>query len=191
MDNLIDKFINGNLNESEKIQLEELLTNIDFAEQTYLNLILKQSFQKDDNSEFLDILKEVEQIHYSQQTYTLEELLSFFSPIEEYEENLSAVARASDMNIVHPKNHVNCVDNLYFELNPPNQVPLLLIIENNEYDVLIRKEIPAHQHSFTIPLSLKKGFKVGRYYWKLASKRHEFSLMGVFFIGKDLMSSNS
>ncbi len=184
---LADKFLNDQLNEQERTQFDELLKNPDFMESTYLSVLLKQSFKKNDDLQFLRTLKEVEQTFYYQQSYTLEELLACFSPVQEYEDNLSTVSRASDVEILHPKNHINCVDNLYFEWSKPNHIPLLLIIENNEYDVLIRKEIPIQTLSFSINLDFKKGFKPGRYYWKLTSKRHEISAIGAFFIAKDLL----
>ncbi len=188
MNELSDKFLNDELNENELNQFNELLKTPDFLEKTYLNLLLKQSFEINEEVQFLHILKEVEQIHHYQQTYTLEELLAYFTPIQEYEEILSTITRASELQIIHPKNHINCVNHLYFEWKDFNNMPLILIIENNEYDVIIRQEIPPQTLSFSLNLSTPKGFKPGRYYWKLASRRHEISLMGVFFIGKGLMN---
>ena len=190
MNELADKFLNDSLNENERKQFEELLKNPQFVEAAYLNILLKQSFRKNDGLQFLRVLKEVEQIHYYERTYTLEELLAFFTPIEEYEKPLSTITRTGELQLLHPQNHINCVDSLYFEWESPLLKPILLIIENNEYDVLIRREIPAQTISISIPLSPQKGFKAGRYYWKTASTRHQVDAVGVFFIGKDLMPQN-
>ncbi|MFK7904891.1 MAG: hypothetical protein AB8B69_07195 [Chitinophagales bacterium] len=187
MNEFSDKFLNDELNDADRKKLDSLFENTEFMETTYLNLLLKKSFEEEDNLQFLRTLKEVEQIHYYEQTYSLEELLAFFAPVQEYEENLLTISRASDVEVLHPKNYINCTDNLQFEWKSPNEVSLLLIVENNEYDVLIRKEIPSQTLSFGLQLSFQKGFKPGRYYWKLASKRHQVSAMGVFFIGKGLM----
>ncbi|MEZ4885357.1 MAG: hypothetical protein R3E32_11565 [Chitinophagales bacterium] len=187
MNELFDKFLNEKLNEADRKEFETLLKNPEFLETTYFNLLLKQSFLEDDSLHFLKILKEVEQLYYYQETYTLEELIAYFAPIQEYEQNLSAISRSSDVQIIRPENFINCVKDLQFEWKTPSTIPLLLIIENNEYDVLLRKEIPPQTLSFGIQLSAQKGFKPGRYYWKLASKRHQVSALGVFFIGKDLM----
>lgn len=191
MNELSDKFLNDPLNEQERKQFEELMKKPQFVEAIYLNLILKQSFEKNNNGlQFLKVLKEVEQIHHYEQTYTLEELLDFFTPIEEYEKPIAAITRAGESELLHPQNHINCVDSLYFEWKTPLLKPILLIIENNEYDVLIRREIPSQTISFSVHLSPEKGFKAGRYYWKTASQRHQVDAVGVFFIGKDLINAH-
>ena len=188
MKDLIFKFLNRRLSSKEKKRFDLMLSSdAEWAEDVYSQLLLKEALSENEDNDFRRILSEVAYEYQYKEVYDKNFLQTAFAPIKEYEENLKGVTRAGEVQVFKPKFQENCTDRLHFQLEKEIPLPLLLIIENNDYDELFRKEIPARSIAFDINLPLQKGFTPGRYYWKLASKRHQIFVMGVFFIGKGLM----
>ncbi len=188
MNELIEKFLHRNLNAEEAAQFIEMLNNKASLEDVYTNLLLKESFSDSSENDFRQILDEITYEYPYQESASKELLIPSFIPIKDYEENLGGVTRTSDIQILKPIYEGNYIEYLPFRLKKSVPQTLLLIVENNDYDELIRKEIPPDTIAFNIDLPPEKGFLPGRYYWKLASERHQFSAMSMFFIGKGLIS---
>ncbi len=191
MKELMDKFLNGQLNVDEIEQFDQLLRNEEWVGNAYSLLLIKEALSNSKDNDFRHLMDEIT-FEYKHKEETSKEILEeAFAAIQDYEENLEGITRASEMKILKPLPEGNYIYHLPFELEKANLKPLLLIIENNDYDELLRQEIPALSIAFDIDLPPEKGFKPGRYYWKLSSKRHQLSAMGVFFIGKGLVNEEA
>ena len=122
-------------------------------------------------------------------TYTLEELLAMFEPVEHYDAMLEVVERSAPtllpmpIHVLSPQNETNCYNTIIFELDRPAPQDLTLIIENNQEDELIENVFPAHAATYR---QLLTGFAPGCYYWKLILDEDNM-LMGKFYVRKDLM----
>lgn len=190
MKHLIEKFFAKQLTPKEAAILLEMLQNDTIAEELYTTAMIKEIFAKNEENTFRGILKEIEYEEKHRLDFSNEEIDSFFAPIEEYEDNLEGISRASTIHLLQPQNHINCTDSLLFELKKPFPNSIVLLIENNDFDELYQTEIPPNLSIFEINLSSSNGFKPGRFYWKIISTQQQLMAMGVFFIGKGLMLSN-
>lgn len=138
--------------------------------------------------------------NYQNPTYTLEELLQMFAPIEELEEAASMRASAIEADsanknlqamVVLPENGINCHDTLFFDLAEPIASSLLCRIYNNKREQLHEYPIAAGIVSFEVPLLLTPG----RYYWELKPNdrlvfRQLGAAVGMFFVHEELMPKN-
>lgn len=127
-------------------------------------------------------------------SYTLEEILQVFAPIEELEKaaNTRSSATIPPKNLqfiaVLPENGIDCSDLLSFDLGEVVNSDLQCSIYNNKREKVLSKEIPANSVSFDVELSLP----IGRYYWQLTpinrEVRQQLGLaVGMFFVHKELM----
>ena len=187
MNELIEKFFVQQLTPQEAITLLKMLQKEDISEELYLTAMIRDAFSSNSDNEFRGILKEIEYEEQNRHSLTQEQLQNCFTPINEYENNLEGTTRGSQLQIIAPKNNINCIDSLYFEWNSAHSYPLMLVIENNDYDELLRLEVPARINVFEVSLSNSNKFSPGRFYWKLTAKQQELLAMGVFFIGKGLV----
>lgn len=187
MKNFMDKFLSGQLSAEEIEQFNELLQNEEWVENTYSQLLIKEALTNNKDNDFRNLLDEITFEYKHKRASSQDDFEEAFEALQDYEENLEGITRASEIKVLKPKPKGNYIHHLPFELEKAIPKALVLIIENNDYDELLKQEIPALSIAFDIDLPPEKGFKPGRYYWKLTSKRHQVSAMGVFFIGKGLM----
>ncbi len=128
-----------------------------------------------------------------QRTYTLEELLQSFKIANAYEENLVLRNVGADpkIEVLHPAHEHPCEDNqLTFQLKNAVEIPLLLIIETNNEEEILQKNIEANTATFDIELSI---LPTGRYYWLLKAdtpnrklRRQYATQIGSFLINAHL-----
>lgn len=189
MKKMIDKFLAQQLSIEEIEQFNELLQNQEWVEDTYSLLLLKESLLDTKDNDFRKLMDEITFEYEHKDKFSEDFIKETFASIPDYEENLEGITRTSEIKVIKPILEGNYIRHLPFRLEKATPKPLLLIIENNDYDELIRQEVPPSSIAFDIDLAPQKGFKPGRYYWKLASKRHQVSAMGVFFIGKGLYAT--
>ncbi len=189
MTELMDKFLNQALTAEETAQFLELLKNKTWLEKAYTEVLLQEAFAESKDNAFRQILDEITYEYPYRQLESKKPFIDAFIPVKYYEENLEGITRTSEIQVLQPILEANYTHYLPFRLENSLPQNLILIVENNDYDELLRQKIPAKSIAFYIDLPTEKGFGPGRYYWKLASERHQVSAMGVFFIGKDLMSS--
>ena len=119
--------------------------------------------------------------------YSLDELLDMFRPVRAYENRIAkelvGTRHLGGLKVKAPVDKADFLEQITFELeNPVNDV-LKLSIENSEEDVVLKQNIAANTSTFTVDLA---GFKPGRYYWKLRSKKYGMVIRS-FFIQKKLM----
>ncbi len=121
------------------------------------------------------------------ETYTLDELLAMFQPVGAYESRIAkelvGIRSMGNLKVIQPENEADFLEQITFQLENPVNEALKLTIENSEEDEVLKQNIAANTATFTIDL---KGFKPGRYYWKLRSKKYGMVLRS-FFIQKNLM----
>ena len=113
--------------------------------------------------------------------------MAMFQPVKAYENRIAkelvGTRSVGGLKVNKPENGVDCSEELVFELeNPVNDV-LKLTIEDSEEDEIFSQKIEANISTFTLDLT---GFKPGRYYWKLRSKKYGMVLRS-FFVKKHLM----
>lgn len=131
-------------------------------------------------------------------TYTLQELLDYFKPIEHFESankrsNSSSKKAGLDALVLTPQNEVDCTHyQLNFQLKEALYFGLELTILNNEEDILHTQIIEANTLTFTIYLDFLQP-KVGKYYWRLkantrdrAIRKQYKSVIRSFFLNKGL-----
>ncbi|MFK7903782.1 MAG: hypothetical protein AB8B69_01595 [Chitinophagales bacterium] len=118
--------------------------------------------------------------------YSIDQLAGLFAPVPHYQPILAQVQRGGDFEVLKPEKGADCwSDGLFFEFSNGLEEALELSIENNQSDELYSGEIPAHSIYFN-PQFSSKDHPPGRYYWKVTSDNE--TIMGDFFIGKDLTS---
>ncbi len=187
MNDLIEKYLNQQLTTKERQEFTLLLNDQDSVEDIYKELLIKKAFTEDKDNTFRQLMEEITYEYKIEKQFSKDALVENFAPLEDYELNLEGITRASEFQVFQPIFEGNYTHCLPFRLERGIFSPFLLIVENNDYDELICQEIPPYSIAFDIDLPPEKGFQPGRYYWKLTTKRHQVSAMGVFFIGKDLL----
>lgn len=131
-------------------------------------------------------------------TYTLQELLAYFKPIEHFE---SANRRSSfepkktglDALVLSPENEIDCLDyTLDFTLKEAVPFELELTILDNQEDILKTQIIAAQTFTFSVSLTFLQS-KVGKFYWRLKANtrdraiRKEYkSVVRSFFLNKQM-----
>lgn len=131
-----------------------------------------------------------------QETYSLEELLALFAPAKTMENIvlLEGNTRSTSaenieehkLQVKLPDNEANFDESLNIELQTPLNIPLHLIIINNQEERVLEQIIPANISAFEVSL---KGCSPGRYYWKLYAKimpDTSSNIVRVFFIKRHL-----
>lgn len=131
-------------------------------------------------------------------TYTLQELLDFFKPIEHFESANRRSQSTIDKGglsalVLSPKAEIDCPNfQLDFQLSKALPCDLELTIFNNQEDVLHTQIIEANALNFTVSLSFLRP-KVGKYYWRLkantrnrAIRTRYKSVVRSFFLNKGL-----
>jgi len=187
MNDLIEKYLNQQLTPKEFQQFASLLKNQENIEDIYKELLIKKAFAEDKDNDFRHLMDEISYEYQYEKKITPESIENAFASVEEYEEDIEGITRGGELSLKKPILEGNYIHHLPFRLERAIASSLLLIIENNDFDELIRQEISVNSIAFDIDLAPEKGFKPGRYYWKLSSNRHQISAMGIFFIGKGLM----
>ena len=98
-------------------------------------------------------------------TYSLDELLAMFARCNELEENISRAATTTQtINVLHPTHDTETSKTLVFDLQQGVQVPLLLIIYDNQANQLTQIEITPNTTKFNFDV---QHYTQGRYYWRL------------------------
>lgn len=98
-------------------------------------------------------------------TYSLNELLSMFARCNELEENISRAATTTQtINVLQPTHDTEINTTLVFDLQQGVQVPLLLIIYDNQANQLTQIEITPNTTKFNFDA---QHYAQGRYYWRL------------------------
>lgn len=184
---LIEKYIDKQLSAKEKRVFEELLqNNAEFGvelqfQQKFLNSLHRlgdelfltnlQSLEQQIQSEraiktkITHPLKELTQKTLQKGEEILDDLMTAFLPVSQYEALIMTVNRSSAVQVLKPENGLEVKgDLLLFELEKEVPHTLELSIEDNQTKVLIQKKIPANVLQFEVKIA---GFSSGRYYWKL------------------------
>lgn len=124
--------------------------------------------------------------------YSLEQLKQWFAPLPLYEKRVTVALRSVDSSVLlQPKSGINCPNRqLTFEWHRPKEgfEELDLILENNRREILLEESLEVNDGTYTALLS-KEEFPPGRYYWKFCVEEED-PIMGVFFVDKNLISSN-
>lgn len=156
-----------------KLQFQELEQEIAF-----------NSTQKDPSA--LDKIKQKIEAEIQQLGYTIDQFIQLFAPVPNYTTAIAATIRGSQISVQSPKNEADCSEGfIYFDFGKPLQKDIEILIEDNQYDILIEEEISAGQSSVSLSLPISD-FKAGRYYWKII-EGDELAMIRTFFIRKDLI----
>ena len=209
--NRIEDYIYGRLSEEESkkfvaemdnnaaLEQEVFLRQLiqETAEEDYLVNLLEEAKEDTNLGDFIANLKAIDETHHTNlqdllkeetaSTYTLDELLTMFRPIAEYEEMLVTAERAEtgDIEVENPVNGQNCHTELAFSLKRPLTTDFKVRIENNQMQAVWKQRFKASTTTFTVATD---SFPPGRYYWKLWNQSG--LVMGVFFVRKELLAVN-
>ena len=130
-------------------------------------------------------------------TYTYEELMAQFSPVEHLES--VAVSRSSSTSsnpmqnlVLLPENGIDCRSGeLNFDFEEATPFPIVLILMDNREKQLLQDTIESGVYEHTVSLA---GFQPGRYYWQLRAdikdrqkRRDVGTAVGFFFVHKKMM----
>ncbi|MEZ4888436.1 MAG: hypothetical protein R3E32_27155 [Chitinophagales bacterium] len=130
-------------------------------------------------------------------TYSLQELLDFFKPIEHFEtanrRSSSAQANGLDDLVLTPMNEMDCRNfRLNFQLTEALPFDLELTIMNNHEEILYTQIIEANTLIFKASLFFLQS-KAGKYYWRLKANTRDrvirkkyISVVRSFFLKKHL-----
>ncbi|OWY21859.1 hypothetical protein B6N25_08380 [Sphingobacteriales bacterium TSM_CSS] len=210
---LIEKYLNGELTEQEALNFEQRLQNEpDLLRATFADMVIDLSLRPHplvSARNIVDILgddlySDTAQITSSEKkpdtekTYNLQELLSFFQPLQHLE--TAAFSRSADTEtqnplaqlVVMPENGINVVSKqLLFDFDDAVEYPMELSILNNREQVVLLAAIPAQVYNHTLNL---EALNPGRYYWhlQLASKDRKINrkygtVTGYFFVNKEVL----
>ncbi len=131
-------------------------------------------------------------------TYSLEELLDMFRPIEHLELEMARRSTGSTHNdlqhrVVFPLPEIECLGNqLTFEIHPPLDATLEIVVhDNREQEVEVNDNLLL-PNTGNQTLHLPADMLPGRYYWQISPLDFEAqarygTATGSFFIRKDLM----
>lgn len=205
---LIEKHLSNRLSAKEQTVFQQLLADDkDFALsvifqkdlltsiQSNARKVLKQQFQslektiavKTTESKIsgLDTVRAVIEAEVKQLGYTIDQFIELFRPIPNYTTAIAATTRGSALTLLSPENEVNCTDaSIHFVFEKSLQKEVEILIENNQYDILIEETIDAGNKEVTFELS-SSDFKAGCYYWKII-EADDLVVMGMFFVRKEL-----
>ena len=207
---LIEKHLSGTLSPREQAVFQQLMDEEeDFAlavlfqkdlmpsiaangrqalKQQFQDLEKKLSSSSTSKASVFDSLKQSIEAEINQLGYTIEQLMERFSPLPNYTVAIAATTRGSSISLIAPQNDADFSEGwIGFDFGKPLKKELEVLIEDNQYDILIEEEINIGQTEARFPIP-SDDFPPGRYYWKLIEE-DELALIGTFFIRKDLMES--
>ncbi len=122
--------------------------------------------------------------------YTIDQMIQLFRPVPNYTTAIAATTRGSSLSILSPENEADLSEGfIRFDFGQALKKDIEILIEDNQYDVLIEEEISAGHSEATLPLPTPN-FKAGRYYWKII-EGDELVMIRTFFVRKDLMEGLS
>jgi len=181
----IDNYLNGALagqilhSFEERLAQDKAFYAVVLAQQ-HINEVLEDKHLL----EFMQILQDVETAYKAKNaiiTYTLDELLSMFAKVDDYEEELTVIYRSVNnrVSLAEPQNGIDV------SLQKSISENIKLVIENSEEDKIGNYIFPANTKKLNVDT---QDFLPGRYYWKLISTQKSFhTIWGFFFVRKDLM----
>jgi len=118
--------------------------------------------------------------------YTVDQFLQLFRPIPNYTTAIAAITRGKSISLISPKNEADFSNEVIrFDFGNALKKDIEILIEDNQYDILIEEEVDSGHTEITLPIPTND-FPAGRYYWKIIEE-DELVLMGTFFVRKDLM----
>ncbi|QQS29283.1 MAG: hypothetical protein IPM47_21045 [Sphingobacteriales bacterium] len=205
---MIEAYLKGELSPSEKTDLEQRLkTDSEWRKEVLTLKFIQQVFQRFPLLSAQEIVNRLGEDFYDRKeqdlkptepTYSLEDLLDLFRPIEHLE--LEMVSRSNNTQqdslqnrIVFPLPEIDCSGNqLIFEIFPPVEATLEVVVHDNlEQIIEIGNAVflPETEHQ---TIQLPSNMLPGRYYWQISATDFEAqarygSATGSFFIRKDLM----
>lgn len=145
---------------------------------------LEVKLQENETTNLTVYFKKAKTVIQEHIDYSIEHLKALFAPVPHYQPLLAMPIRAGNIEVLVPKNGVDCSDEgLYFELSETSDEILELSIENNQCEEVYSQEIEADAVQFTVPFAAKD-YSPGRYYWKLMVE--DEMVISEFFVGKNL-----
>lgn len=194
----IQAALSGELSATEQQSYDNVLrTDQEFAEQAFLQHQLKQTLTNKAFDDFRGTLMRVETEYHelglwhtkeasNEETFSLDDILAMFAPIEHYESALThADLRAAGSILLQPQNGINFLpnDTLNFVWATALNEPITLSIENNQEDVVLEATIEAGTERYSLDLP---NLPAGRYYFKLQGQSSGVYI-GMFFVNKELL----
>ncbi|HMS53670.1 MAG: hypothetical protein IPI59_06020 [Sphingobacteriales bacterium] len=173
---LIEKYINNQLTAAEKISFEQQLSvDTDLRDATFKAKLYWAMLQHPLGKSLLidNVLNNNNTVETAllQQTYTLEEILDMFTPID-YLESEAITRGAAPKNqatlvnlVVAPPNSIDCTNMpLSFILHNALPYPLFIVVYDNLEEEVLRQTIPADRTNFEVAVN---NLAPGRYYWRI------------------------
>ncbi|MGB0931764.1 MAG: hypothetical protein ACPGVB_13365 [Chitinophagales bacterium] len=202
--NLLEKYLENDLNESEKeALLHELQTNSTFAKEWQFQRLLREALQSEKHQMLKSsVLKELDLLEEAGEIQSLTATSSFSKAkgaISKYiSENLEllqqwftpypypSIARGGNLEVLLPQENLNTQFLLDFELKKAINLKLSLSIFNAQNELVFSEKIPPKNRTFTISLmSMAEELHPGWYYWQLGHSRIG-EVKRAFFINAEL-----
>lgn len=202
--NLLEKYLENDLNESEKeALLHELQTNSTFAKEWQFQRLLREALQSEKHKTLKSsVLKELDLLEEAGEIQSLKATSSFSKAkdaISKYiSENLEllqqwftpypypSIARGGNLEVLLPQENLNTQFLLDFELKKAINLKLTLSIFNAQNELVFSEKIPPKNRTFTISLmSMTEELHPGWYYWQLGHSRIG-EVKRAFFINAEL-----
>jgi hypothetical protein len=207
---LIEAYLNDTLNQADKTAFEQRLkTDPEWRKEVLTVKFVQEVFKRFPLLKAQEIANQLGEDLFPNEgailnpttlhsTYSLEELLDMFRPIEHLElesarRSTSAGQNSLQHRVMFPLPEIECAGNqLTFEINPPLEVSLEIVIhDNREQEVTVNDNVllpNTGNQTLNLPLNMLPG----RYYWQISPLDFEAqarygTATGSFFIRKDLM----
>ncbi len=209
--NLIHDFLFGKLTTTEaqkfrtRLEQDKLLQTA-YNEEKMMKDIADKLQQKRIVNKTLQAINKIKQQKNAakKNTYTLNELLNFFKPIDQYESYMyndealvvkSAQGQSNKLNIevTSPLNNADINgNNLQFTLKGTVDFEISLVIKNSKDEDVATLIIPPDTSEIILNLPSENLTTPGRYYWRMKPVNQKIArqynaLIKVFFIRKNLM----
>ncbi len=207
---LIEKHLSNELSPKEQVIFEELLTDDkDFALSLLFQKDLMPSLEavsrQDLKHQFQDLertilagieaplqpsvlatVRESIEAEIKKLGYTIDQFIQLFRPIPNYTTAIAAITRGKSISLIKPKNEADFSNEvIHFAFENALKKDIEILIENNQYDILIEEEVDAGHQKYSLQIPTKD-FPPSRYYWKIIEE-DALVLMGTFFVRKDLI----
>lgn len=206
---LIEKHLSNVLSSNEQTAFQELLTSDEdfalavlFQKDLMPSIVangrqsLKLQFEElektivakkaQGEATILDGIKQNIEAEIKELGYTIDQFLQLFTPVPNYTTAIAATTRGSNFSLLSPENDADCSEGfIRFHFGEALNKEIEILIEDNQYDILIEEEVSVGQTEIVLNLPVSE-FKAGRYYWKIIAD-DELMAIRTFFVRKDLI----
>lgn len=182
---LFEKFLQKTLNYQEKQLFAKLLHSKESQKELSTYQLAKEVITSNAENRFRNLLDEIAFEYEYKSKLSMGELQELFKPSDKYEKYLSQQDEMTNIYVRNPQNGSNQSSELQFELSTFMSHQMLLRLFNNRNQQVFQQLIPPKIIYFDVPLNHQ--FLPGRYYWTLNVERQKPPIVGMFYVGKDLV----